>query len=249
MDGLKQRIIGALVLICLAIIFVPMLFDEPHDKQTTKTIEIPNKPPYPVMTIEQPKKPTTQAPAAGDNSMSAAQGSNPTSAPATSGTVGDQSADTANTAPVQDSGNAASTPSVAPSTGTSTATTTPPETAPAPQPTSKPQPEPAQPATPKAATPQTSTASSDEKPEFSQSLKGAWIVQLGSFGSTKNAEHLRDSVRSKGYPAYLQTAHAGGKTLTRVFSGPFVQKTDAEAAKSKLDKAFHIKSLVMAGDK
>lgn len=235
MDGLKQRIIGALVLICLAIIFVPMLFDEPHDKQTTKTIEIPNKPQYPVMTIEQPTKPATPG---ADTSAPVVQGS----ASASTDQSGTAPATSANTAAPTDSGGTTQAP--APATDTPTAATTAPSTpapAPAPAPTPAPKAQPV-PATTQAAQP-------TQKPEFSQSLKGAWVVQLGSFGDTKNAQRLRDSVRAKGYPAYLQTAHAGSKTLTRVFSGPFVQKADADAAKIKLDKAFKIKSLVVAGDK
>src|SRR5690554_6905154 len=46
-DGLKQRIIGALVLISLAVIFVPMVFDEPHSERTSISINIPEEPPFP----------------------------------------------------------------------------------------------------------------------------------------------------------------------------------------------------------
>ncbi|WP_198962793.1 SPOR domain-containing protein [Mangrovitalea sediminis] len=243
MDGLKQRIIGALVLICLAIIFVPMLFDEPHNKQTTKTIEIPNKPQYPVMTIEQPTKPATpgadtSAPVVQDNASASADQSG--TAPTTSANT---VTSTDNTATATDNSDV-TTPAQTPTADTPAAATTAPAAAPstpAPAPTPAPKAQPA-PVTTQAAQP-------TQKPEFSQSLKGAWVVQLGSFGDTKNAQRLRDSVRAKGYPAYLQTAHTGSKALTRVFSGPFVQKADADAAKIKLDKAFKIKSLVMAGDK
>lgn len=54
MDGLKQRVIGALVLISLAVIFIPMLFDEPHKEPATKVL-IPAKPALPSVHISEPK--------------------------------------------------------------------------------------------------------------------------------------------------------------------------------------------------
>ncbi|MEH6357276.1 MAG: sporulation protein, partial [Marinobacter sp.] len=54
MDGLKQRIIGALVLISLAVIFVPMIFDEPHSGRNSTSINIPEEPPFPEVSTEPP---------------------------------------------------------------------------------------------------------------------------------------------------------------------------------------------------
>ena len=55
MDGLKQRIIGALVLISLAVIFVPMIFDEPHSERQSTPITIPEEPPFPE--VDMPAQP------------------------------------------------------------------------------------------------------------------------------------------------------------------------------------------------
>ena len=60
MNGLKQRIIGALVLVSLAVIFVPMMFDEPHSERETTTIQIPEEPPFPE--VEMPEPETTEVP-------------------------------------------------------------------------------------------------------------------------------------------------------------------------------------------
>jgi len=54
-DGFKQRIVGAIVLISLAVIFIPMLFDEPHEERATRVLPIPEQPPVPTFTIEEPK--------------------------------------------------------------------------------------------------------------------------------------------------------------------------------------------------
>ena len=75
------------------------------------------------------------------------------------------------------------------------------------------------------------------------------MVQLGSFGNQDNARRLRDKVLDMGYGAHLQQVDRGDSTLTRVFSGPFVNKDDAQKAKAALDKAFGLNSLVTTGDK
>ena len=153
MNGLKQRIIGALVLVSLAVIFVPMMFDEPHSERETSTIQIPEEPPFPE--VEMPEPETTEPPEY--------QQKKPASA------------------------------------------------------------------------------------EFTRSLDGAWVVQLGSFGSAENARRLREQVRERGYSSHLQSVTRGDVELTRVFSGPFAEKAEAERAKQALDKAFGLNSLVTSG--
>ncbi|TVP61238.1 MAG: sporulation protein [Halomonadaceae bacterium] len=57
MDGFKQRIIGAVVIVCLAVIFLPMMFDEPHQERTRESIDIPDQPDFPQVRIERPQTP------------------------------------------------------------------------------------------------------------------------------------------------------------------------------------------------
>jgi len=201
-DGLKQRIIGALVLVSLAVIFVPMVFDEPHSERTSTSINIPEEPPFPEVEAPEsdiaPTPPYQQDQAA--NSSSASQDFR----------ILENDEPAAQPAP--------------------------------------PQPEPSQ---PKPVQQATESPESTEKAnaEFTRSLEGAWVVQLGSFGNGDNARRLRDKVREKGYSSHLQEVVRGDNTLTRVFSGPFAEKSKAEAAKRTLDKAFSLNSLVTSGDK
>lgn len=185
MNGLKQRIIGALVLVSLAVIFVPMMFDEPHSERKTSIIQIPEEPPFPEVKMPEPE--ATELPAYRIEEIdpvgvtdSAAEAPEP---PATTGSE----------APTRDA--------------------------------------------------ESSVA------EFTRSLDGAWVVQLGSFGSEENARRLREKVREKGYSSHLQSIIRGDTELTRVFSGPFAEKAEAEKAKQALDKAFGLNSLVTAGGK
>lgn len=68
-DGLKQRLVGAIVLLALAVIFVPVLFDrermEPIDTQT----QIPPPPEIEVVQLPKPSSPEWVEPAPEPQSM------------------------------------------------------------------------------------------------------------------------------------------------------------------------------------
>ena len=187
MDGLKQRIIGALVLVSLAVIFVPMLFDEPHPERSSTTIKIPEETPFPEV-----EAPETEVP------------------PAPSYELREKAPDV----PESGAGEGEDSPAYRILEQGSDAAPAEPETA-----------------------------------EYERSLEGAWVVQLGSFGNEDNARRLRDKVREKGYGSHLQAVVRGDTTLTRVFSGPFATRSEAEAAKRAVDEAFGVNSLVTSGGK
>ncbi|MBW4933318.1 SPOR domain-containing protein [Marinobacter sp. F4206] len=225
MDGLKQRIIGALVLVSLAVIFVPMLFDEPHSERTSTSIKIPEEPPFPEVTSPESDSavpPTYEEPAVAPEAGEPEQVTSESDAP--DYRIVEDEKEPFDGAPESN----------------------PPEPD-----------EPVQEVTAEAAedsapaeSPDTSAVSNEaESAEYSRSLEGSWVVQLGSFGNGDNARRLRDKVRDKGYASHLQEVERGDATLTRVFSGPFTSKADAEAAKRSLDEAFSLNSLVTTGDK
>ncbi|PSF04787.1 sporulation protein [Marinobacter fuscus] len=211
MDGLKQRIIGALVLVSLAVIFVPMIFDEPHSRRESTAITIPEEPPFPEVDLpDQSGEPIATPPVATEPSETERAGS------------GYRIIEE----PAEEPQNRAE------------------------------EPEKAIVSEPEAAKPEEAVkrvlvgdAEIADKAEFSGSLAGAWVVQLGSFGNADNAQRLRDKVLEMGYGAHLQQVSRGDTSLTRVFSGPFVNKDDAARAKAELDKAFGLNSLVTTGDK
>lgn len=246
MNGFKQRVIGAIVLISLAVIFVPMLFDEPHTERTSRAIDLPEEPAFPKVNIEQPDTAT-------QNTSESPPGYTLEEQAGDSGAAGNRASENGDSFPAADmsSGNAG---------GGDTTT----RDMPAASTT-----EPVQPVTEQSLSPSSTqnpttsdagagtaagsnASEADDKvmaEEFDQSLKGAWMVQLGSFGNDSNAKRLRDNVRKAGYAAHTQTVKRGDKNLTRVFSGPYAAKSDATDAKKALDKEFSVNSLVMVGDK
>lgn len=215
MDGLKQRVIGAVVLVSLAVIFVPMLFDEPHIERSSRVIDIPEQPPFPEV----------ETPPVFDEEASSYRLEEP--AP---GNVAEQPTPDTELPPAQQD------PAIPPEqTFSATELQPEPSDSPAPtQPPSEPAPEPSQ---------------ESESAEFARSLEGAWVVQLGSFGNADNARRLRDNVRAKGYDSHIQRIERGETTFTRVFSGPFAEKSDAEKAKKTLDAEFGVNGLVTSGDR
>ncbi|MDP4546319.1 MAG: SPOR domain-containing protein [Marinobacter sp.] len=224
MDGLKQRIIGALVLISLAVIFVPMIFDEPHSQRKSTSITIPEEPPFPE--VEMPDEPSGDAVGYQISSGNGASGSEDVKqAPGFRIVEEDRAQNSELAEPAESSQAAPAEKADASKTET---------VAELPQATKQEAP---------AAKP------SEEKAEFARTLEGAWVVQLGSFGNGDNAKRLRDNVIEMGFGAHLQQFSSGDKTLTRVFSGPFVNRADADQAKARLDKKFGLKSLVTKGGK
>lgn len=217
MDGLKQRIIGALVLVSLAVIFVPMLFDEPHSERTSSSIKIPEEPPFPE--VDAPDPVMSDAPAyrleepVDDEATAEQVRSEPVDASAER-TVAEPTQPAAVDQPVANSPD-----------------------------TEAPAEEPAESQADEAG------GSAAEPAEYTGSLDGAWVVQLGSFGSADNARNLRNKVRETGYSSHLQKIQRGDATLTRVFSGPFAEKAEAERAKKALDREFGLNSLVTSGGK
>lgn len=71
MDGLKQRVVGALVIVSLAVIFLPMIFDEPHQPSKTQLIPIPVQSELPVITLNSPQKPKFKIIEPSDNEQNA----------------------------------------------------------------------------------------------------------------------------------------------------------------------------------
>ncbi|MCH2157643.1 MAG: SPOR domain-containing protein [Oleiphilaceae bacterium] len=53
-DGLKQRLVGAFVILSLAVIFLPMLFDKPHREGAEAVELVPEKPQMQTVVISKP---------------------------------------------------------------------------------------------------------------------------------------------------------------------------------------------------
>ncbi|MHC8407971.1 SPOR domain-containing protein [Pseudomonas sp. TMB3-21] len=212
----KQRMVGALVLVALAVIFLPMLFSR-QDEQRQVTVEAPAAPQaavVPQVEVEPVVVPEPQAlpqePVPSDDEI--AQQEEPTMpiAPA---------------APAVPVAPAPVAKPVAP----------PPAPAAVP-PVNKPTTAPSQPITAAPGKPDTTQSRVD-----ANGLSVSWSVQLASLANRASAENLQKTLRSQGYNAYIRTAD--GKN--RVFVGPLIERAEADRLRDLLNRQQNLKGFVV----
>jgi DedD protein len=73
-------------------------------------------------------------------------------------------------------------------------------------------------------------ASAPSAPTSAVPTASGWAVQLGSYSSEATAERLRGEWRAKGQNAFVMPVKSGGKTLYRVRIGPTKDRAGSEAA-------------------
>jgi DedD protein len=223
--GLKQRLIGASVLIVLAVIFVPMLIDRPAP--TTADVGLPTEPQPPADfgTRVVPLTPPTARPAAPPvpppddlDRVATVDANTPERVDAVSG---ERVGGGAVTAPAAGS---ASPAAPAPEAGAMrreppSASTAPPPASPAAA-TSGPV------ATPPAAA-STAAAPTAPRPPATAGA-GRFLVVFGSFGQPANANALIADLRGGGIEARGEPTEISGRPATRVVAGPFRDRAAAE---------------------
>ncbi|WP_145003820.1 SPOR domain-containing protein [Pseudomonas oryzihabitans] len=213
---LKQRVIGALVLLALIIIFVPMLFNRQDDARKV-VVEAPPQPAAPVVpsTEVQP----VQTPEAPPVVVVPDEPAKPLGKPQT------PIAGTAGQAPTQNA-------------PVNAAPSQPQAAAPVAKAPAAPAPVASAPAAP-AATPAPAA-----KPELrlgAANLPNSWSVQLASLSSRPSADALQAKLRSQGYNAYVRTADG----MNRVFVGPVIERSEADRLRDQLNKQNGVKGFVV----
>jgi DedD protein len=215
-SALKQRLLGAAVLIALAIIFVPMFLGNspPKEASTIQNLDIP---PLPDRKFETRTLP-----------VDAAAPASPAAVPAAPAPGGDNQVVTVDTkAPSTFEGpdaNPAGTsePAAAAVTGNS-------KQAP---------PKPAPPAAEQKSTPTAVKSPEREaapaKPVPAAADAGRFAVNLGVYVASGHAEALVARLRKAGFSAYIGSAEYQGKAAQAVRVGPFADRAAAEAARLKI---------------
>lgn len=215
---MKQRMVGALVLVALAVIFLPMLFTKEDELRQVK-VEAPAAPAVPALPqvqIEPVQVPEPQV--IPDDSVAAQPQVAPSTpiAPAPSAPVAQ--------APVQE------TPK--PSTPV-----------PTPQPAAKPAPAVA--AAPAAAKPAVQAPAPTQQASASKidpnGLPVSWSVQLASLSNRASADTLQKTLRSQGYNAYIRSADG----MNRVFVGPVIERAEAERLRDVISRQQKLKGFVV----
>ncbi|MFV8835600.1 SPOR domain-containing protein [Aquisalimonas sp. APHAB1-3] len=229
----KQRLIGAVVVVALAVIFLPMLLQGPVDRGTTDmAMDIP------------PRPQVEQGPADADQPE-------PDSEPAPAPDEPGEAVSELEAVPLPQSDRAEvedDEPGDAP----------PPEPVPeedTPEETADATPDDATPedATPEDATPEDAGAEDAGAEDAGAETAGeddelaSWAVQVGSFTSESNALGLRDRLRDQGFSAYVDRLERDGQDPTyRLRVGPVVERDAAEALLEDLQEDADLDGLVVS---
>lgn len=72
-----------------------------------------------------------------------------------------------------------------------------------------------------------------ERPALTQQ-PGTYVVQLGAFADQAKAQQQQNALMSKGFNAYTETHVVNGNVMTRVRVGPFANRAGAQAELDKL---------------
>lgn len=215
-QSLKQRLVGAVVLVALAVIFVPMLLTGPVERgQVSVPVEIPPKPQV---------QPSSQLPGPEDETATRPPPSSITEAPApvdeagagTEASDGDAQASASGDAPRPED-----TAEASPSTGEADA-----EQAAA------------------STTPDGPEAGAQEPSGVPE--QGGYAVQVGGFRNRDNALGLRDKLRGQGYTVYVDQTQWKGDTLFRVRVGPVISESEAASLKAKLSREQDLPGIVVS---
>jgi DedD protein len=230
-QGLKERLIGAAVLVALGVWLIPWLLDGRQEQVELATSSSAVRLPAPDGPL-----PVRQQTLSLDAAKSDPVASEPRP----------DAAETAATAVVAEAAVAAAEPTSTAPSPTSTAPSPAPENAPAPKQLG---PKPAADHTATApqrvatATPPPSASKPVPKPAASASAaaspqavpaRGDWAVQFGSFGAEDNAKKLAQKVNAYGYKPEVSSIRASGKALYRVRLGPYKSRAEADATASAL---------------
>lgn len=221
----KERLVGAAVLIMLAVIFIPMVLDD--SVQPDSGITGTNIPARPEGEFESRVIPLTPANNAGrgpGSEIGAAQG--PAGEPAAEpGAVMEKP-------PGESAPSAVSAPPVATPVSPGIATASP---AGAPvSPVTAPE---------NAHAKDVPATAQQEQPQ--KAGVTAWVVQLGSFASAENAETLNKKLRQSGYAAFVEPLQQGGAKVYRVRVGPELRRSGAQSVRDRLQANMGLDGIVV----
>jgi DedD protein len=199
---LKQRLVGAIVLVSLGVIFIPMILPGNNESQDIKGSNIPPAPDYQFTPPPEPPKPPVIEKAAPIVEEAVPQTPKEKPKPKPKSKSKSKSVDESIDALIRK----AIPPSVAPSSSREEA--------------------------------------SSSKTDMKQ-VANAWVVQVGSFSSRKNALALRDKIREQGHASFVEEIKGEKGMIYRVRVGPELTRDLAEDLKAKLQKQLKLKGLVL----
>jgi cell division septation protein DedD len=218
--SVKERVVGATILVVLLVLIVPELLSGPKSPATARAPALPASDSTESMrnvTVDL----TTRRATAADGDTAAA-----TAAAASAADTESASAASADSEP-----GSPPNPTPGPSSNAPTITTLKAQ-----------QPSDAPPVENEAPSPRSSMAA--KAVTTHEASHGGWAVQLGSFASRVNADNLVRQLKGREAPAYVLSSGKGADQRYKVRVGPVADRAAAERLRLKLAKDGHAGSLV-----
>jgi len=212
-QGLKERLVGAAVLVAIAVWLIPWVLDGPESGVETPASSLA------LPAAEEPMPMRTQTLRLGEDAATAAAPPAVTPPAAASATAA--RAESAQAARAETE--AREEPKPEPGAAVAEAR-------------EEPQSPAAETAAPSARPESERTAATAQtaQPKAAAVPAGDWTVQLGSFGEEANARRMAQRAGTFGYKAEVSSYSSGGRTLYRVRVGPQRTRAEADAAASAL---------------
>ncbi|GEM_PF-416797 len=232
----RRQLVGAAVLVALAVIFLPMLLSNPEEAQE---VEVPVEVPSRDGDTASPEGTAGQAPAEGEGPSGSPSQQPPELLDEPVPQPGDpqressrEAGETASNEPSEEP--ATSEPSEEPETSES-----------AEEPAASGSDDGADDAS---AADEAATQRGGDSGQAAPSAaaEGDYAVQVGSFREQGNAQSLRDRLRGVDLPAYVATAEVDGATRYRVRLGPTDGYSEAEALLDRAAEAADLEGFVLA---
>lgn len=218
---LKRRLLGAAVLVALAVIFLPLVLDGSGSESRFRRVEqLRVEPPRIIeggTRITQTTTPASATP--GSTASEPAAPTPPVAAPSVSQPTVPATAPTPASPPIP-----ASPPTPASSTSAPTSASRP-ATVPVP------------------AIPASNSADSSAVEAEDAALQ-AWIIQAGSFSDQANAMVVRDQLRNNGHPAFVTLIETGSGAFYRVNVGPLSDRDEAQRVEQRVEQELGNDSII-----
>lgn len=101
------------------------------------------------------------------------------------------------------------------------------------------------PSKPSTAAPSKETAAANpSKPKPSDDKMSSWVIQVASLGTAQTAAALEKKLRAAGFSAFVEQAEVRGKQYYRVRVGPEMDRASAERAATKLRQQQKLETLI-----
>lgn len=233
-DGLRNRIVGTVVVTILAMIFLPMLLNEPKEEgQEIVPLELPQKPEDSTSltgTIlpDSPEDVTGELstePQPNEQQQTFQQQAAVSETPAPSEQQAQEQQSNASATMTQNP-----QPEIAKTTVEKPQQTTPTISAATVENAKKLQP-------PRLDAPPATTSTSQGT---------RWFIQVASFSDQGNANAFRDKLRRQGFPAAVDSVWTNNKRIYRLRVGPELNRQRAEMLKNKLNRLNNVKSIILS---